>query len=471
MQIVSEHEIKEELSKFVQKVPAFSGRHYPIEYLNSREFELLSYFLFKKDIELGLSNKVFDTVRLMKGTSDRGRDLLLQNGSTNVGVVQCKRYESLITKPGLAREVIKFVLHVILDKTLISDIANFTYYFVALKGFNETATKFLSNFNIESIDELNLRPWTNEVIAENEFFKGLKYEEVNIELCSILSLINIEPITGDDLDLKLKKSKDIVSIFFEVEKVASEDMLRKVLEEVTGFKNDEDMEKLRQKLQDIPSDKRLYGGLFELYGYDEDFYRKILKEKEVVYMIAELKSEINNKFIDYLQDSIHKLILVYITGMGNISAFTKSLMQPYLFNKYGLKYQTSKMGVLSAKLDEGKQETSLYKYQTLEEHKNYSLEIGKMVLDNDFSSFFGEGELLRLKIELANFTYGKYSSTDEMQKRFESDMKILQPVLDTVEKEIENIMPTNPTLIIGSGGIGETEEDLLNLFKKLQKFG
>lgn len=452
-------------------VPAFNGRHYPIEYLDPREFELLNYFLFKKNIESGIHKGKFDTVLLMKGMSDRGRDLLLQYGSKNRGIVQCKRYESLLTRPALAREVIKFALHAIQDKSLIADRSQFTYYFVVLKGFNETATKFLGNFNNESVNELDLKPWTEEVINENTSLNNLNYDDIAGQLKEILSSIKMEPITSADLDLQLKENRDVVSIFFEVEKVASESMIREVLEEFTGFKNDEDMEKLRQKLKDIPKDKRLNGGLFKLYGYDEGFYRKILNEEKLITKIVELKSTLHENFIDYLAETIGKFILVYITGMGNISPFTKSLMQGYLFNKYAVKYNLAEIGTLFSGLNHDSRKDSLvYKYQTLEEHKNYALEVGQMVLNEDFSSFYGEGKLLELKKNVARFTYGGFSSTDEMQKRYESDMVLLRPTLDVVEEEISKIMPSNPTLILGSGGIAENENDLVDLFNRLKKF-
>lgn len=106
MKLYTEKEIKEEVDnpEFQVKIPAFSGRNYPIEYLNSREFELLTYFLFKKEISQGICSGKFDTVRLMNGVSDKGRDLLLQFKNKNTGVIQCKRYEKVYkVKPTIGK--------------------------------------------------------------------------------------------------------------------------------------------------------------------------------------------------------------------------------------------------------------------------------------------------------------------------------------------------------------------------------
>ncbi|WP_121325650.1 hypothetical protein [Flavobacterium sp. 90] len=74
-----------------------------------------------------------------------------------------------------------------------------------------------------------------------------------------------------------------------------------------------------------------------------------------------------------------------------------------------------------------------------------------------------------MKINLAKFLYCDFNSVDEMDTRFKEDMKIVKPILDYIESEIQKIMPTNPTIILGNGGLGESEEELRELFEKVQK--
>ena len=64
MNFETENEIKTELESadFQSKLTAYSGRQYPIEYLSSREFEILVYFVFKKEIELGINSDKYDTI-------------------------------------------------------------------------------------------------------------------------------------------------------------------------------------------------------------------------------------------------------------------------------------------------------------------------------------------------------------------------------------------------------------------------
>lgn len=469
--IYTDKEINDEVSNLEsdKKFRAFSGRSYPIEYLNPREFELLTYFIFKKDISVGLHTGVFDIARLMKGTSDRGRDILLQLKGKNVGVLQCKRFDSLITRPGLAREIIKFVLHSLQDKDLIHDIKKFKYYFTALKGFNEPATTLIGNFNKEILEEKNLANWVNEVILDNVSIKFKDYNEVEEKLKKVLEKITIESLTADDLDMKLKNYKEIIPIFFEVEKVVSEEMLRKVFGEFVGFKNDEDLEKLRVKLQDIPSEKRMNFGLFDIYGYDLSFYKKIAKDRAFIFKLAEIKSELNKRFIEHLNETIQRFTLIFISGLAEISPFTKQVVTPYLFNKYALKYHINETGKFMASINVKINEFSITSIQTLEEHKNKFLEMGERFLKGDYSEIVGDSDLIKLKIDLLTFIHSDFETVQQMSDRFDADMKILKPILETIEEEITNVVPVNSAIIFGNGGMGDNEHDVKNLLDKVQK--
>jgi hypothetical protein len=119
--------------------------------------------------------------------------------------------------------------------------------------------------------------------------------------------------------------------------------------------------------------------------------------------------------------------------------------------------------------EKDRQESLIGKYQTIEQHLSYALEIGQEVLNNDYSTFEGDEQLLQLKKDLCQFTYGSFKSIDEMKTRFYEDMIIVQPILEMIESEVQVIMPKNPTIIIGSGSLGNTEEEVVDLFKKVQK--
>lgn len=59
----------------------------------------------------------------------------------------------------------------------------------------------------------------------------------------------------------------------------------------------------------------MYFGLFNIYGYDLSFYKKISRDKKLIYNIAEIRTELNRRFIDYLKETIEKYVIIFISGL------------------------------------------------------------------------------------------------------------------------------------------------------------
>lgn len=120
----------------------------PLSMLSDREFEILCYKLIKREIESGIfitSNKI----ALMQGVGERGRDCTLYMDSIPNGVIQCKKYSARLTLPQVLKELIKLLLHSILDDSIIPDPKNFTYYIYYSNDCTEQALKLISGFRHE----------------------------------------------------------------------------------------------------------------------------------------------------------------------------------------------------------------------------------------------------------------------------------------------------------------------------------
>lgn len=451
-----------------EKYPAFAGKKYPIEYIDSRDFERLLYFLFQHEIAAGEHKGVYDAVVLMKGTGERGRDSILQYHGKNVGAIQCKRYTSLVTAPDMAREIIKFCLHAIQDEELVDTSQDFTYFFTALTGLNDPALTLYSEFNTKIIIDPKLQSWTEEVLENNKSLKFKNFAVVETELKQLLSVIKLKLLTGADIDKKLKNAKDVVKVFFEVEKVVDRDLLWEFGAQFMGFKSNEDLEKLRKRLQDIPKESILKLGIFTLYGYDVTFYKKLIANRKILFQIVDIKGEISKMFIDHLKESIEKYVFIYISSEPKISPFTKQLGVPYLFNKFALRHNIQESGEFMHKISEHK--GLITELQTIEQHKAHFLEQGRKVLSEDYSGWVGDDEMMELKKGIARFVHAEFSTVDEMSQRFDADMVIVQPLLDKIEAEIERIMPSNGTLIIENNSSIKTVEDFVEILEANKKF-
>ncbi|GEM_PF-4771489 len=228
---IKEEAMKNELNECKNKPPYLDEFNFPYSQMDDHIFEILLYYIFKEDIinkgEFSWKDEyqVFDDIRLMKEGSDEGRDCTLHLKGDAVGVIQCKCYGTDITKPQVAREIIKLILFYLNgNKELISDINNFTYYFVAAKDFNKEAATLINGFNKNILEENELKAWVNQVIDKYKTI-NCKYENIKEDLEKILKKINVNMITEVDLHRLLwTKYQHIAKLFFKLKEIFVEDI-------------------------------------------------------------------------------------------------------------------------------------------------------------------------------------------------------------------------------------------------------
>ncbi|MFJ7512576.1 hypothetical protein ACIQW7_24470 [Peribacillus simplex] len=225
-------EIEEEKKSYTKKPTVYkNGAGFPYNDLTDRQFEVLLYSIYKEEINSG-ELKNFDTINLMQGIGERGRDCTLHFNGGVVGAIQCKKYNKRISKPELAKEIIKFTLHYILDKKLITKPENFSYIFAVSNDFSEPALDLINDFNSKICVEVDFELWTKEVIEAYKAFKGISLDAIREELLTVLKLIRVSKITASDLNLTLNKYQHLITFFFEVEKVISLEENKKMIKDV-----------------------------------------------------------------------------------------------------------------------------------------------------------------------------------------------------------------------------------------------
>ncbi|WP_088233118.1 hypothetical protein [Bacillus cereus] len=213
---------------------------YPYSDLEDRQFEVLVYSLFKEEIERG-NLKQFDSINLMQGVGERGRDCSLHYQGKNVGLIQCKKYQNRLNKPETAKEIIKFCLYYLQDNDLITDIHRFEYYIAVSNDFSGTAIELIEDFNKKIIVEENLKKWTEDVIKNYSSFNGMKYNTIKPSLLEVLGNIKVKKITANNLNLLLEKYGYIQNFFFSLKTVISVEDNRKMIKEVLQEITDENM--------------------------------------------------------------------------------------------------------------------------------------------------------------------------------------------------------------------------------------
>jgi hypothetical protein len=303
---------------------------FPYLELDDRVFEILLFLIHKKEIEDQKHLDVFDDVTLMQGVGEKGMDCVLHFEGKIVGLIQCKNYQSKLSKPEAAREIIKFSLYYILDNTLISEIDNFTYFLVASSGFNGVASLFLSSFNTSIEDEEDLQKWVEEVISKYETFKsaGLTFDNVKDLLIPVLKTIKVKKVTPEELNQKMDENPAISKRFFKIHVVTSEEEIIKLREEISktsrmsfdvflAYVNNEILN-LNVRNPEIKTNiiQRADVILEKLYDMGEEKFDKFIKAIKVPFKnkFADKTPIIYEENLSLLSDIIIKVILISLVN-------------------------------------------------------------------------------------------------------------------------------------------------------------
>lgn len=222
------------------KQPAF-GRQIRFPYtdgLDDKEFEELLFTIFKQHHTNKLKpyQDQYDAVALMPGVGDDGQDVILIKGGQRVGLIQCKRLKTNLTKPQCAREIIKFALNAICQPALITDRDKFTYYLAAAADFAKPAIDLIGSFDQLIDQEPEFETWVNKVIRDYQpSFGHLTFKAVQLELRDILSKMKVATINATQLNgwLAQEQYYSIVRQFFPTIVLISQEAFKQIIPKLT----------------------------------------------------------------------------------------------------------------------------------------------------------------------------------------------------------------------------------------------
>lgn len=195
----------------ISQTPNSSHDYFALQ--DDRKFEELLHSIFSQEIKTGEYNGVFDSSDLKPIGADKGIDVDLYKDGLKVGGIQCKWITSTLSKTMISKEVVKFVLHYILDNKSFIDLKSYRYFLAAPKGFAKDVRPFVENFRNQVVDEPDFEIWTKEVISKYKTFKTqLTFTKVEEDLRTLLKLMKIEPLTYSELDFYLAKPDNQIII-------------------------------------------------------------------------------------------------------------------------------------------------------------------------------------------------------------------------------------------------------------------
>lgn len=433
----------------------------PLSMLSDREFEILCYKLIKREIESGIfitSNKI----ALMQGVGERGRDCTLYLNSISNGVIQCKKYSARLTLPQVLKELIKLLLHSILDESIIPDSSNFTYYIYSSNDCTEQALKLIYGFRHEidiHIKSGAIERYAKDVSEEYEAFIAFRSAIPMDEISKLLKSINFQFSNSSDLSGRVSKYTDLLQEFFNVRTVIdnsdADRIVRKALAD-HGLKllTDDDLKIIQQRVgQQVPN-KRVRLGLVDFFGFSTEFFRDLQPEElnSLLKQVAEIKMTVNTSMQKFISNQVALMELRYcspLVSKNEVHRFSSQVWKPYLFRR--LASRCNFKDLPKTLIEEYFQDTILPKDIILKEVSEFLLDTADKVLKRDYSDIYGEGEFLAQKIWLLEKIHEGIESLDQAKLLMSRDLKILIPIMDKVESKLELLLPTAPTIIIKEG--------------------
>lgn len=187
--------------------------------LTDADFELLLYSIYR-----GRASDLpwYSNARLMVKGADQGRDVWLTKDERPVGLVQCKKVKAGFTRPDTLREVIKFLLNVVLEPALMPDPTDFRFILALASDPASTATDFFDTSQTWlTANEAELLGLVTDVIKKYEAFSILKIEAVMPGISTALKSLKYELLRPVDLDALLEHIPAVRQRFFKVQLVVA----------------------------------------------------------------------------------------------------------------------------------------------------------------------------------------------------------------------------------------------------------
>lgn len=215
---------------------SFEGNPFPYNVVsNPRRFEELIYSIYK--IKIARSEfSPYDSISLMNGVREKGRDCALFNGGRNYGLIQCKKYEKSLSKDQFGKEITKFALYSLLEPSLIFNPDEFEYYVAVAGGLTNECITFIDEFTHQIKTERKLSSWITENL-ELPTLAGLKISDPEPKTLEILSKIKVKKILPQDLDSLLYEPaiEHIIPLFFKVRTLTDNSHIQELKENFKRF--------------------------------------------------------------------------------------------------------------------------------------------------------------------------------------------------------------------------------------------
>lgn len=286
---------------------------YPLVRLTPEQFELLLYELAKTSAPPGVARFWDDAVLMLRG-ADGGKDVLLRGNAAIVGVVQCKRLESAMSRPEVLREIVKTILFSREEGVNLAPAGEFTYFLAlttdpsgpVIELFGDPAT------SRPEVDKL-LPSAVTEVIERYKTLAHLDEAVALADVQSVLEHLKLKLLRPNDIDRWVDSQRNVAERFFRhrvvidnsaVQPMHAElmDRMRRIEASTAGvpFITDVDLKMISERTTGVPESHRLSIGVASLFGFPREMFEGADALNTQMRPLIELLVELKGSFIDWM---------------------------------------------------------------------------------------------------------------------------------------------------------------------------
>lgn len=234
MNIIKQDDI-EILIANAQKPIAHTNYSYPLNSLDDRVFEILTYSVFKKRIQAKdaeLEEK-YDDIILMQGVGEKGFDCMLTKQQKIVGAIQCKKYSKNLSDSVILSELIKFAIHFSLDKDRSFQSRKFSYFVATSTGYTGNAIRLLESLKDKSFLSIyDFKMMATSILKKYKAFKKISFDDIKDKIPRIISSFDYKLIRTEDFNIWINNFPEIIDTFFEIKKVTDNSIIEKTGKEI-----------------------------------------------------------------------------------------------------------------------------------------------------------------------------------------------------------------------------------------------
>jgi len=458
VKFISDKQLQEELDTDYMPAAFEAGLSgFPFDLLSDRDFEALVYLMIKGGIERGEYENKYSNAALMQGVGERGRDISLYRNDKIVGVVQCKNLKSRMNKPALYKEIIKFLLHSIIDEALLPDKECFDYIICASGDFSGPAIDLINEKSSHiCADYSDIVKYVSSVIEENEAFSHFAKDVPLDQVLVFLEHLKIKSIGFYDLNSMLHNDSSLTSKFFKVRTVVDnsslETTLRNLFDEYSlGVPPDLDVKKIQERIRSAGQENRIDLGVLEIFGYNRDFLTFLGGSglSRLIESSAEIINFLNKKLIEYIYSKANELIFEYITKQfvipGKVHPLSVSVASNYIMkNAVPEAMKLTMSNAVNAEFDK----KGIRFGVSWEEIAEESVDSIMRFKEGDYSAFPNPDPDRDKRIDLLNHLSNGLNTRDDALRILDSDRVLLDKTIELIRKEIISVVGERQTILI-----------------------